>query len=872
MPEPDKEFDLSNYIIRFESLFLVPEIAVNFYEFLKTEFNTDNWDFITSLQMLNKLCQKKNTKKIITHVQLICNTFIVEKAPKEIHIAKAHKEEILKQISLLDKKSWNLKVSPNQLFETLEKRILMEYKNDAFKRFIRTPEALKIIEKHKNSRHVLTPLISQVYNYKDEDFQDKPLNEKDLEFLNFLQTDNANWQMILSNKKGNQTGFSSISNYFPSLTFASSNLACGKNEMFFDFPLEAVALAVYSNYHKKNPFITGVKVDEYKHGAHALIEESIQFAFFSEPRVKKSYFSIHYDVELKKLTMVSKPCQLKNVPFIELQETEVVQKNGTKKMKAVQYFALTETVLTQVDENRTFVQMINMTDFGGKKLDVNAIAVKFYEHMQMGIEKMLKSMNKNEKISSHKYALNELWEGLPVDPIGKLLMDLDIESIDKAHQEKMEKRKQVFNISNFILHFSALKTKEISEKYYEFLKKEHNTDSWDFILDVNKLKVAFEKNRPKETQIQLLEKILKTYIHENSPKDLTIEKELKTKLLSRLETRMTGYPLFKYFDQIYQKIKLEHQFDSFKRFGISNEARDILAKYQHDVEVMTPIAGLLSSYKDEDFKSESISKEDLKFVMSISKQCNTWDSLFTNKEMKISHSKVNWFPEVKFIDSVFSFEYEFNFNFPMEQVANGYLTLSKMNKIDPNISKSKTIAFKEDAAIVEFEMVWDWTKPLKRKNVCSFIYEGSNSVSFIGKPLMEDWNDKTKYFQYEIVNLTSRGNQTKFQQIISVHSKESIDWNKFALERGKAFYFPLLESITKAPKTIESCSEFYCMKGENDLPKDGLAKLLTTIEIKNRFSGSFHLSSFDQTEDVSETSFVDYSEDDELTEMDDDFE
>jgi hypothetical protein len=863
------EFDLSNYIIRFESLFKVPDIAVAFYEFLKTEFNTDNWDFITSLQILDKLCEKKNSKKILTHVNLICTTFIVEKAPKEIHIGKAHKEEILNQISKLEKKSWNLKVSPHQLFETLEKRILMEYKNDAFKRFVRTPEALKMIEKHKNSRHVLTPLISQVYNYKDEDFQDKPLNEKDLEFLNFLHKDNANWQMILSNKKVNQTGFTSISNYFPSLSYSSPNLACGKNEMFFDYPLEAVALAVYSNYHKKNPFIIGVKVDEYKHGVHALIEESIQFAYFSEPRVKKSYFSMHYDVEVKKLTMVSKPCQIKNLPFIELQETEVLQKKGTKKIKAVQYFAYTSTVLTKVDENRTYVQMINMTDFGGKKLDTNAAAVKFYEHMQMGIEKMLKSMEKNEKISAHKYALNELWEGLPVDPVGKLLMDLDIESIDKAHQEKMEKRKQVFNTSNYMLHFSALKIKEISEKYYEFLSKEHNTDSWDFILDVNKLRSAFEKNRGKESQI--LQKILETYINDKSPKDLSIEKELKDELLTRLNSRITGYPTFKYFDQIYQKIKLEHQLDSFKRFGISNEARDVLSKYQHDVEVMTPIAGLLSSYKDGDFTSESLSKEDFKFLETITRHSDTWDSLFTNQEMKISHSKVNWFPEVKFIDSVHSFQYEFNFNFPMEQVINGYLTLSKMNKIDPNISKSKTVAYNsngqgDDSAIIEYEMVWDWLKPLTKKNVCSFLYEGSNSLTFIAKPLMEDLNDKTKYFQYEILNLRSRGNSTRFQQIISIHSKESIDWNKYALERGKAFYFPLLESITRAPKTIESCKDFYNLKGENDLPKDGLAKMLTTIEIKNRFSGSFCLPN-DQTEDISETTFVD-SEEDELTEID----
>jgi hypothetical protein len=850
-----EEFDLSHYLIRFESLFNVPEIGSAFYKFLKSEFNTENWDFILELEVLQKLCQKKNTKKILLHVNNLKNTFIVEKSPKEIQVGISLKKEILELISQLNKKSWDLKVSPQQLFEPLEKVILMEYKNDSFKRFIRTPDALELIKKHKNNSYVLSPLLSQVYNYKDEDFQNKPLNSKDVEFFQHVLADNANWEIIFSDKKSKLTGYNSHSNYFPSVSFLSPNMINGKAEMFFDYPLQAVALAVYSNFHKKNPFIIGTKVEEYVPEVHSLVEESLQLAFFGEPRVKKGYYSLKYDAEAKSIILLSKPCQISGVPFAETFDIDVIQKKGErKKMKAVQYFAYSSFSMVQVDENRTFVQQLTLADFGGsKKLDIHAVSTKFFQHFQMSTEKMLKSMETDEKISSHKYALNELWEGLPVDPVGKLLMDLNLEATNKSHQEKMEKRLKVFNPSNYVFHFSALKRKEISDKFYEFLKKEHNSDSWDFILDVNKLRLAFEKkNKEKETEI--LQHVMDTYIQEKSKKDLSLDGDLKQELFSSLKLRIPGYPVFKYFDKIYQKIKLEHQLDSFKRFGKSDDSKDVLAKYQHDVEVMTPIVGLLSNYKDRDFKLKSVSNQDLDFAKTITNQSETWDSLVSNKDMNISYSKVNWFPEVSFIDSIVSFEFIFTFNFPMEQVINGYLTLSKMNKIDPNISKSKLISFNENddfqSSIIDYEMVWDWSKPLKKKNISCFFVEGMH-LTYISKPLVEDVNDKKQYFQYEIINLKSNGISTKFQHIISIHSKESVDWTKFILERGKAFYYPLYESISKSPKTIESCVD-YQLKGENNLPKDALAFMLSNISFTNN---SFVDTTIDDV--GSESSFID---------------
>jgi hypothetical protein len=855
--ENHTEVQFSGYSIKFNSLFKIPEVGNSFYQFLQKEFSHENWDFILSLQNLETLCQKKSTKKIIQLVNLIKNTFIAEKSPKELEVDKKQKEEILNQLSKM-KNSWNLKISPQQLFEPIEKIILMEYKNDAFKRFIRTPECLKLIEKHKNNRHMLQPQLSQVFNYKNEDFKKQPPTKVDKEFLENLQKDNPNWLMVFEDKKTKTIAYLSQWEYFPSLTEISPTNF--KMEFFFDAPLQAVAIACLMNYHKNDPFLTQLNVLEYKHNSHVLVDEHIKFFYFNELRVKRNYHAVDYDPEHQRITLTTKPCQIEDYPFIKSQEINLIPKKGEKEkgIKCVQFFTYFTIVISSVGENKTWVQFVSCADLGGK-VDGNAVVIKLVQGFQHKIGNGLKAIGKNAKISEFKYALNELWEGLPVDPIGKLLMDLDIDSIDKVYQEKMEKRKEVFISSNFVIHFKSLKRKEISEAYLKFLKLKNNSDSWELVSEISQLRNLNEK-RYFEKENEKLKHILSTYIDDKSPKDLSINKDLKDELKRNLQLGIKEFPTFKYFDKIVQKIKLEHQLDSFQQFISSDMAKDILAKYQHDVEVMTPILSVQSTYKDDDFTIKSFNLADYQFVNSILKNSSTWDLVLSNKTVKMSESKTNWFPDVKFIDgSVYSFHYEYIFDSPLEKVANGYFTLSKQNTIDSNITKSRLVEYYSinETAVLENEMIWEWGKPLTKKNVCCFIPHGK-SITFVGKPLVEDSNDKSKYFQYEIVNIKESGGKTKFKQIICIYSKEMIDWRKAAMERGKTFYFSLADSVAKSPKTIQDCEELYSQKDSKDLPKDVLGRMLLNLQmIENEFS-------FNLTE-TSDGSTTESEFDDELT-------
>jgi hypothetical protein len=348
---------------------------------------------------------------------------------------------------------------------------------------------------------------------------------------------------------------------------------------------------------------------------------------------------------------------------------------------------------------------------------------------------------------------------------------------------------------------------------------------------VNLLQRLHEKKKINEEN-KKIKSIVEEYILENSPKDLCISKQNREELLNHLENRTQNYPAFKYFENICNDIRIEHQMDSFKRFGSSMMARDVLSTFQHDPVVMSPILGLLSVYKDFDFAKSLLSNEEIDFLNSISSHSSTWDTCYSNENVKISISKVNWFPEVSFIDNgVVSFQYSFSIPFPLQQVANGYFSFQKMNKIDPNIQKSKILEFNQYndvmSTLIETEIVWTWEKPLVKRNSCHFISQ-FNKLMFVSKPYVQK-DEEVKYFQYEIITLTEFEKKTSFNHIISIYSKETFNLEESAIQRGNTFYLSLMDSVGSSPMFIHDLEEVYSAEN-GKFPKDPFGKMLLSLK------------------------------------------
>jgi hypothetical protein len=849
--------EVSSCVIQFKSVFAVKDIAEAWYKFLKKEFNNENWDFVLSVQELDKI-SKKQHKKIFKHVELIVTLFIAENSQKEIITGNVQKKLILEEFAKLSKTSWNINYTPSELFEPLQKMILMEYKNDAFKRFTRTEECLKLVEKHQKNRNVLQPQLSVLYNYSGVDFDQQPITKKDIKFLNQFEEDNPNWILEYEDKKNNVLAFKSNWNYFPNVEFIGSSISNIRIQIIFDFPLQQVACAMFGKYQNHDPFATKSRVCEYKFNESVVVEQNSIFGFFQEPRIKKILYSMEYDAEKKKITCRGKPYKMEGIPFLENTFMNIVAKKGEKeqKMKAIQYFSFYVNSLTQIDENRTLFQHTAMVDLGGTGFP-KGITTKRAQGIQANTAKYLSTMGDKITIKDHKYEFNELWEGLPVDPLAKLLYDLDIDGIDEQYQQKMKKRKEIFNISNYMLYFTCLENKEIEKAYFKFLQSEQNETSWEFLKEVKKLKFLHEKQKF-ELESLLLKEIIETFILVSSPKDLFIAKEDREEIVSKVQNRNKNFPSFKFFDKISQQLRMEHQMEYFKRFGKSSIAKDVLAKYQYDGSVMAPIAGILSEYKSEHFQTKNITTMDFEFVYSILSHSSTWDSVLCKKEYQISVSNVNWFPKVDFISSsVVSYVFEYIFNSSFENVVNSFFNLKKMNKIDPNVTKSKVIAQTEgedlNLVVLEHEMIWTWGNPLSRKSVSTIVSHG-NSLLFISKPIYDQKEtfEVPQYFHYEIYILSEKNGKSKLKNIICVDSNEK-NWEKPMIERAKTFQTSLLENVRNVS-----------LRTEKELEIDPLRKMAAkvllnrslqmseesdeTLSETNSFEDDSDLTSFIETE------------------------
>eukprot|EP01080_Neovahlkampfia_damariscottae_P000003 gene3-4254_t len=836
-------FNVNDFVIQFHSILEVPEISNSFVTFLKNEHNFENWEFILSVQNVKNLSKKKNQKAINKEFDFIVHNFLAPKSPKELEILPEVKTIFLEKIKKLKKDEWNLEESPLELLEPFEKVIMMEYKSDSFKRYIRTEECLKLLEKHQHNRDVLVPRLTQIFNYKDEDFDKTYFEEKDFQFLSEFQKDHPNWTLISENKKKDYKVYKSKMNYYPNVTFLSPTTLNVKYEINLNCAFQETVIGILTSYHKTT--YSSVILD-YKFGDYFFLECVLKLPpalqAIMQKRVLRQFYKLDYDPEIKQLSLYMKSATFPNTEYLKTQQILMKQKDKTeKKIKAIPMFSFGCHKITYVNEKTTRYDFTSTYDvnIASASWSIDYTAASLRTTFLDAISKL----GNRRHIADYKYEFNELWEGLPVDPFGKLLWDLNIEEQDKQHQAKMEKRKKVFQISNYVVHFSALKKKEINNAYIKFLKEEHNTDSWDFISEYSTLKKLNEKSRF-EKENEKIKEIMKTYIEPNSPKDLCLSESERNDLKERVANRIKNYPSFKYFTKIYQDVKLEHQLDSFKRFVKMDSVQEMFSKYQHDIGVMSPVLGVLSMYDEEDFKSTKINSKDLKFAQTITENSSSWDSIRSTEEKKISYSTVNWFSKLSFIkDTVHSFQFEFIFPYGLQQVANGYLNLSKMNTMDPNITKSKFIDYSSkdemnrECCSIEMEMIWLWGLPMKKRNSYSFIYY-PNELVFISKPICDEngeWfskeNEITNYFQYEIISLTSmKGGKTKFDQIIIISSSEKIDWQKTMIERGKTFLPSLKSSIESSKcKIIEMKQKYLELKDEK--PKDVLGMMLYNLDI-----------------------------------------
>jgi hypothetical protein len=185
-----------------------------------------------------------------------------------------------------------------------------------------------------------------------------------------------------------------------------------------------------------------------------------------------------------------------------------------------------------------------------------------------------------------------------------------------------------FDKTKFTVNFDSIfSNKKMGSTFYKFLQSEHNSEAYDFLMDVFNLETAKEEKH----QIEKAKHIFITYINEGSTKEINISGELRAKTISTFKEQtkvndkwileMKATDLFLECFQVMSSV-LRH--DPFKRFIRTDECENVMKQFQNDTTVIFPSIRNTYSYEVSDFRNRYIDDKDFDFFKALMEDGYNW--------------------------------------------------------------------------------------------------------------------------------------------------------------------------------------------------------------------------------------------------------
>jgi len=192
-----KDIDIKNYTIHFESIFSNLKMFQAFYNHLKFETNPEPLEFLIDYDKLEIITNSEIEKQQVELVKTIIKKYIESSAEKALNISGETKSKLLDSIKIqLGEEHWKLLLQPPQYFEKLKEIIITELRLDVYPRFIRGTycEEAVLLNKGDNSVISLTAVVN--FPYKNEDFIQTYVTDRDFNFMKSLSQDTFDWELV----------------------------------------------------------------------------------------------------------------------------------------------------------------------------------------------------------------------------------------------------------------------------------------------------------------------------------------------------------------------------------------------------------------------------------------------------------------------------------------------------------------------------------------------------------------------------------------------------------------------------------------------------------------------------------------------------
>lgn len=456
--ETSKSQTLGEYIVIFESIFLVEDMFQAYYQHLDYERCSENLDFLVDLDKFLKECKKEVSIKTLKN---LIDLYFISGGNKELNLSHQTKEGLLKALKdQLTQDTWKLKETPEEVFFNTRNAILLEMKMGTFPRFVRKNLCQLVIIKQNYHKDIVFLKKNIEFPYKDEDFSFPIVTDKDINFLKSMTQDTFDWVIVSSSPT--LTSYWCNKGYMRGVKFYS--LPCVvRFEVVLPFSMQRVAASIISSkeceqFEEITKRVTILK--EYDHdtckqmmkdkgydfsekngkrrGYTARWDLSLPFPF-TTPRQLHGAYTIDYDPTTGTLVRASRSILTEGCE--DKRNLKVfVNKTGDEVTKPT--FSTVDMRLDsiqRIDDNRTLYKQIHVYSPMGwakslflQKIVSGKVGSKFEKSFNAHLAK------KKED------TWEDVYNSLKGDPAGSILEEIDIPKADKEFRDQEYKRMSIF--------------------------------------------------------------------------------------------------------------------------------------------------------------------------------------------------------------------------------------------------------------------------------------------------------------------------------------------------------------------------------------------------------------------------------------------
>eukprot|EP01080_Neovahlkampfia_damariscottae_P006947 gene6947-11109_t len=243
------KFDIKQYDINFNSVFLKPEIEKEFFYFLEKEYNTEGF---LCLKEISKFEVEEKIEQRIFQLENITKTYLLEESESEVNISGKTKKEFLTKISgqLKNHEKWTFEETAVELMLPIKRCLLANLHTDSFPRFIRLKDVETLYAQYQNDTSVMVPRSAIQFPYKNKKFEEKFIDDECFRFGEALAKDSYDWDILYS--KMDCKIYQAKVNFLPFASFFDDSYAM-KLETIIPMSIEILSCFFFTRSRYKIP-------------------------------------------------------------------------------------------------------------------------------------------------------------------------------------------------------------------------------------------------------------------------------------------------------------------------------------------------------------------------------------------------------------------------------------------------------------------------------------------------------------------------------------------------------------------------------------------------------------------------------------------